>query len=416
MVKETGLYEILGVAIDVDENGLKRSYRKLALKFHPDKNQGDEEAADKFKQIGHAYEILSDAEKRAIYDRHGMKGLEQGGGGGGGGQDASDIFSMFFGGGRREKGEPKPKDIIHELPVTLEDMYLGKTKKIAATRDRFCDQCDAQGVKPGAQREHCNDCNGRGVRIVMQQVFPGMVQRGQIPCSACEGQGQRVRASDLCNKCQGKKVAKEKKILEVHVEKGMKKGDHIRFTGEGDQIPGVKLSGDIILIIGQKPHDLFKRVGSHLLINHTISLQEALCGFELPIEHLDKRVVVAKLSPGVVIDPNFAWTMHREGMPVPNTGGVERGNLVVHFDIEFPAALTASARAVVASSLGYAGAPSAPSGAQQATLSAYAPQGRRGQRRQMHRGDDDDDDEGHHHHGHGHGGGGGGGQPQCQQM
>jgi DnaJ family protein A protein 2 len=413
-VKETELYEILGVAVDVDENGLKRSYRKLALKFHPDKNQGNEEAAEKFKQIGHAYEVLSDPDKRTLYDRHGKKGLEQGGGGGGGDHDASDIFSMFFGGGSRPKGEPKPKDIIHELPVTLEDMYLGKTKKIAATRDRLCDQCDAQGVKPGAQREHCSDCNGRGVRIVMQQVFPGMVQRGQAPCPTCDGQGQRVRASDLCNKCQGKKVAKEKKILEVHIEKGMKKGDHVRFAGEGDQIPGVKLSGDILLVIGQKPHDMFKRVGSHLLLNHTISLQEALCGFELPIKHLDKRVVVAKINPGVVVDPNFAWTLHREGMPVPNTGGCERGNLVIHFDVEFPSSLTDGARKELAAALSYSGAPAVPKNARVGSLEDYvAP--RRGQRRQARRSAHDEDDDEDDHHGHGHGGGGAGG-PQCQQM
>jgi DnaJ family protein A protein 2 len=411
MVKETEYYEVLGVEVTVDENGLKRAYRKLALKYHPDKNQGDADAAEKFKAIGCAYEVLSDPDKRSLYDKHGKKGLEQGGGSDM--HDASDIFSMFFGGGR-PRGEPKPKDIIHELQVTLEDMYLGKTKKIAAVRDRLCDGCNAEGVKPGAKREHCGDCNGRGVRVVMQQVFPGMVQRGQIACPACDGQGQRVRPSDLCGKCQGKKVSKEKKILEVHVEKGMKKGDHIRFSGEGDQIPGVKLSGDILLVIGQKPHDLFRRVGNHLLLNHAISLQEALCGFQLPLQHLDKRTVLVTVPPGKVTDPNYAWTIHREGMPVPNTGGVERGNLVIHFDVEFPASLPASARQQIAKALNHV--PTTPSpDAVKCNLSDHVEKpkrrGGRGARRQMAEADDDDDQPRG-----GGGGGGGGGGAQCQQM
>lgn len=407
MVKETELYDALGVEPTADENALKRAYRKLALKYHPDKNQGNEEAAEMFKKIGHAYEILSDESKRAIYDKHGKKGLEQGGGADA--HDASDIFSMFFGGGRGPRGEPKPKDIVHELAVPLEDMYLGKTKKIAATRDRFCDECNAEGFKPGAQRIPCSDCGGRGVRIVMQQVFPGMVQRGQVACPACEGQGQRVKPSDLCVKCQGRKVVKEKKILEVHIEKGMKKGDHVRFQGEGDQVPGVKLSGDILLVIDQKPHDVFRRVGSHLLVNHTITLAEALCGFELPIQHLDKRTILVKIEKGRVVDPNFAWTAHREGMPVPNTGGVERGNLVIHFEVDFPSSIPAGGISKIAEALGYSKSTTVEAGAEQLSLSEFTPPPkRRSNRRQMHADDDDDDPR--------MGGGGGGGGAQCAQQ
>eukprot|EP00760_Papus_ankaliazontas_P038137 PhM_4_TR887/c0_g1_i1/m.22360/K09502/DNAJA1; DnaJ homolog subfamily A member 1 len=137
MVKETAYYDTLGVPTDAEENDIKRAYKKLALKFHPDKNQGDPAAAEKFKEIGEAYEVLSDADKRKTYDRLGKKGMEEGGGDH---ASAEDIFSMFFGGGR-PRGEPKPKDIIHELNVTLEDMYNGKTRRIAAMRDRLCTTC-----------------------------------------------------------------------------------------------------------------------------------------------------------------------------------------------------------------------------------------------------------------------------------
>lgn len=292
MVKETEYYELLGVEVTADENEIKRAYRKLALKWHPDKNPGNAEAAEMFKNVGEAYEVLSDEKKRSMYDKLGKKGLQEGGGGEGF-HDAADIFSMFFGGGPRTRGEPKPRDIVHELVVSLEDFYHGKSKKIAVTRDRV-------------ERE----ASGR-VRIV-----------------------------------------KERKVLEVHIEKGMKKGEVLRFAGEGDQHPNIKALGDIVIVLGQKPHDMFRRAGKHLMLNHTISLQEALCGFELPIEHLDRRMLLVKVPAGQVLDPNHAWVVHREGMPVAGTGGVERGNLIMHFEVEFPATLTPAQVEVVAAALG----------------------------------------------------------------
>lgn len=414
MVKETEYYELLGVAPEADENDIKRAYRKLALKYHPDKNPGNAEAAEMFKNISHAYEVLSDESKRKLYDQYGKKGLEEGGGGGGF-HDASDIFSMFFGGGRRERGEPKPKDIVHELSVTLEDMYTGKTKKIAVTRDRLCSSCEGRGVKPGAQKNPCRECRGQGVQIRMQQLFPGMVQQVQVRCSACSGEGTQVKPSDLCQGCNGKSIIKERKILEVHVEAGQKKGDHKRFTGEGDQHPSMKLAGDVLIFFQQKQHDLFRRIGSHLLVNHKISLQEALCGFELPIEHLDRRMIVIKVPAGQVIDPNFAWTVHREGMPVPGSGGCERGNLVIHFEVEFPNTLPEGQLDKIAEALNAERTFDRVAGGQTVKLAAYAPKPKskpsRGKRSQMHmHGDDDDEDGGGHH------GGGGAQGVQCQQQ
>eukprot|EP00331_Platyophrya_macrostoma_P025597 CAMPEP_0176437332 /NCGR_PEP_ID=MMETSP0127-20121128/18546_1 /TAXON_ID=938130 /ORGANISM="Platyophrya macrostoma, Strain WH" /LENGTH=412 /DNA_ID=CAMNT_0017820913 /DNA_START=34 /DNA_END=1272 /DNA_ORIENTATION=- len=412
MVKETEYYELLEVAPDAAENDIKRAYRKLALKYHPDKNPGNAEAAEMFKNISHAYEVLSDEGKRKLYDQYGKKGLEEGGGGGGF-HDASDIFSMFFGGGRRERGEPKPKDIVHELAVSLEDMYTGKTKKIAVTRDRLCSSCEGRGVKAGAQKNPCRECRGQGVQIRMQQLFPGMVQQVQVRCSACGGEGSQVKPSDLCQGCNGKCILKERKILEVVIEIGQKKGDHKRFVGEGDQNPSMKLAGDVLIFLQQKPHDIFRRVGSHLLINHKICLQQALCGFELPIEHLDRRMLVIKVPAGQVMDPNFAWTVHREGMPVVGTGGVERGNLVIHFEVEFPTVLPAAQMQSVGQALGAKTSFDRVPGGLVVNLADYTPkpkaQGRGGARRaQVHDDDDDEEDDGRH-----------GRQPQsvqCQQQ
>ena len=355
MVKETKFYDLLGVQPGVDEDALKRAYRKLALKYHPDKNK-EEGAQEKFKEISVAYEVLSDPEKRKRYDAYGEKGVDdemQG-------MDASDIFSHFFGGGRRQRGEPKPKDIVHELPVPLEAFYTGKVSKLAITRDRFCGKCDGRGTnKPGVDAT-CRDCHGSGVQNVTRQLGPMFVQQMQIQCPRCNGRGVACKPEDRCKGCDGKQVIKEKKIFEVHIDKGAKKGDHVTFTGEGDQIAGVRLSGDIIIVFDQKPHPLFHRNGSHLIIERSISLSEALTGCQIVIDHLDGRKLLLKAAPGAVIDPAFLWAVDREGMPVPGTGGVEKGQLIVKVKVDFPRNVSAQQSEALRTILG---APPTPAGA-----------------------------------------------------
>ncbi|EAN77655.1 chaperone protein DNAj, putative [Trypanosoma equiperdum] len=338
MVKETEYYELLGVAVDATENDIKRAYRRLALRYHPDKNPDNAEAAEMFKQISHAYEVLSDEDKRKLYDQHGKDGLS--GGGDEGEFDASDIFSMFFGGGRRQRGERKPRDLVHELAVSLEDMYNGRVKRVAVTRDRLCSQCDGSGVRPGAQQQMCEACNGQGIQVLVQHIIPGVRQQVQLTCQNCGGCGKYVRESDVCRRCHGKQMVRDEKVLEVPIERGMKADDAIRFEGEGDEVLGVRLKGDVLIILAEKPHDVFRRVGDHLIMNYRITLQEALCGFELPVQHLDKRMLLIKIPAGQVIDPEAGWVVHREGMPLPNTGGIERGNLIIHFEVEYPTKLS----------------------------------------------------------------------------
>ncbi|RNF02851.1 putative chaperone DNAJ protein [Trypanosoma rangeli] len=339
MAKETEYYEILGLSVDAVDHDIKRAYRRLALKYHPDKNPDDKEAAEMFKRISHAYEILSDEEKRRIYDQHGKAGLE-GGSMGDEGLDASDIFSMFFGGGRRPRGERKPKDLVHELRVSLEDLYNGKTRKVSVTRDRRCDVCEGNGIKPGAERRTCVACHGQGVQTFVRELFLGMHQRIQQTCQSCGGEGTTVREVDVCVRCRGGRMVKDQKVLEVHIEKGMRHQDVVRFDGEGDEVVGMRLKGDVLIILAQKPHDVFRRVGNHLLMNYTINLQEALCGFELPVQHLDRRMRLIKIPCGQVIDPEAAWVVRGEGMPLPNTGGLSRGNLIIHFEVEYPTQLS----------------------------------------------------------------------------
>eukprot|EP01062_Namystynia_karyoxenos_P013992 TRINITY_DN15031_c0_g1_i1.p1 TRINITY_DN15031_c0_g1~~TRINITY_DN15031_c0_g1_i1.p1 ORF type:complete len:445 (+),score=210.19 TRINITY_DN15031_c0_g1_i1:99-1337(+) len=398
MVKETEYYDALGVAPDADEAHIKRAYKRLALKYHPDKCK-EPDAEAKFKNLGEAYEVLSNPEKRKLYDEHGKKGLEEGGGGGG--MDASDIFAAFFGRSRRPRGEPKPKDIVHEIEVPLQDFYTGKTKKIAATRDRLCGTCSGAGVKPGCGKSRedfkCRQCDGQGVRIMLRELAPGFVQQVQVQCQQCQQQCYVIPQPFKCPECRGKRVVKDRKVLEVHIEKGMKRGDVVTFEGEGDQIPGVRLSGDIMIVLTQKPHDFFQRRGRHLFIDQEISLCEALTGFQLPIAHLDGRQLLIKTRPGQVLDPQRLWVVDREGMPVKGTGGAERGALVINLRVHFPEKLSRQQIVMLHESLGIPEQVEATEEHQHHVLQDWKPprrqqRGGRGARgmHMMHMDDDDD--------------------------
>ncbi|CCD18159.1 DnaJ domain [Trypanosoma vivax] len=330
MVKETKYYDALGVPPSASEDDIKRAYRRLALKYHPDKNK-EPGANEKFKEVSVAYECLSDPEKRKRYDQFGEKGVEMDGAG----VDPTDIFASFFG-GRRARGEPKPKDITYEHPVPLETFYSGKTIKLSIVRDRLCSKCNGSGSSLPNSSTKCRECDGRGVKLITRSIGPGFIQQMQVTCPRCSGKGTDIREEDKCQGCKGAQITKDKKVFEVVVEKGMQRGDHVTFQGEGDQIPGVRLAGDIIIIFDEKPHPVFTRKGDHLILEHPISLSEALTGFVLNIKHLDNRQLSIQ-STGI-IDPTKLWCVSREGMPVPHTGGVERGDLIVKFKVMYPAA------------------------------------------------------------------------------
>lgn len=325
------MYDLLGVTKDSTPTEIKKNYRKLALKHHPDKG-GDVET---FKLMTVAYEILSDPEKRALYDKYGKEGLEHGGGGGGG--DASDIFSQFFGGGggrgRGPSGPKKGEDLMHPLKVSLEDLYNGKTVKLAVNRDVLCGTCDGRGGAAGAEKS-CDGCNGRGMKVQLRQIGPGMVQQMQSVCSDCRGAGKTIKESDKCKPCKGKKVKKERKVLEVHIEKGMKHGHKVTFSGEADQAPGT-VAGDIIFVIQEKEHSMFQRKATNLILERHISLVEALCGFEMVITHLDGRHLLIKSKPGDVTTPNQLKSVNGEGMPTHGNPFV-KGELVIVLKVDFP--------------------------------------------------------------------------------
>ncbi|VDK65092.1 unnamed protein product [Onchocerca ochengi] len=331
MVKETKYYDILGVAPNATENELKKAYRKLALKYHPDKNPNE---GERFKAISQAYEVLSDPKKRQLYDEGGEEGLS-GAGGGGNFHNPMDIFDMFFGGHFRggERGERKVRDMIHQLPVTLEQLYNGAVKKLKLSRNIVCPKCEGIGGTKGSVIS-CETCKGRGVRIEITQIGPGMVQQMQSTCNVCRGEGEVIPSKDRCKQCDGKKKIRNESVLEVHIDKGMKDGQKIVFSGQGDQEIGIT-PGDVVIILDEQPHDAFVRKGHNLVMQVDLELVEALCGFTRSVPTLDSRYLVFSTVPGEVIRHGDMRTIVGEGMP-HYKNPFEKGDLLIQFAVRFP--------------------------------------------------------------------------------
>lgn len=353
MVKETKFYDLLGVPPAADDNQLKKAYRKLAMKWHPDKNPDDAKAQEKFKEISEAYGILSDKEKRSTYDNYGEQGLKEGGGGRGGGGfgggDPFDIFNMFFNGGGgpggRSRGPRKGKDVVHQQGVTLENLYNGCTKKLSLQKKVLCGKCDGSGVQPEfADRrdviQSCNTCRGQGMVIKTRQIGPGMMQQMQSVCPKCNGEGQTMNHKYTCKSCTGNKTTKERKILEIHVEKGMEEGHKITFRGEGDQEPDVE-PGDVVIVLIEKKHDVFQRKDQELIMEMDIDLVDALCGFKRSVNTLDDREIIVTAIPGEIIKHGDVKMIRGEGMPYRGNP-FEKGNLIIKFNVNFPTATWAN--------------------------------------------------------------------------
>jgi DnaJ family protein A protein 2 len=287
---------------------------------------------------------LCDAEKREIYDKYGKEGLE--GQGGGEGHSADDIFSMFFGGGRGgggrggPRGPQKGEDINHPIKVTLEDLYNSKTVRLAINRDKLCEECDGRGGKEGCEKD-CSDCNGRGAKIMLRQLGPGMMQQMQVVCPTCRGACKIIDEKLRCKSCKGKKVYKDRKVLEVNVEKGMKNGQKVRFAGEADEAPNT-VPGDVNFIVQEKEHDVFTRKGADLAMKMDLQLSEALCGFTKTITHLDGRVLKIESPAGSVVKPESVRAIEGEGMPF-HGNPFTKGRLFIIFKVHFPPSLAPGA-------------------------------------------------------------------------
>ncbi|XP_030965435.1 dnaJ protein homolog [Quercus lobata] len=332
----TKYYEILGVSKSASQDELKKAYKKAAIKNHPDKG-GDPE---KFKELAHAYDVLCDPEKREIYDQYGEDALKEGMGGGGPAHNPFDIFESFFGGGAfgggsssRGRRQKHGEDVVHTLKVSLEDLYNGTSKKLSLSRNALCQKCKGKGSKSGVSGR-CYGCQGTGMKITTRQIGLGMIQQMQHVCPECRGTGEVISDRDKCPQCKGNKVTQEKKVLEVHVEKGMQHGQKITFEGQADEAPDT-ITGDIVFVLQLKEHPKFKRKFDDLYVEHTLNLTEALCGFQFALTHLDGRQLLIKSNPGEVIKPGQSKAINDEGMP-HHQRPFMRGRLYIHFNVEFP--------------------------------------------------------------------------------
>ena len=325
-------YEVLGVERNSTDKDIKKAYRRVAMKFHPDRNPDDKDAEDKFKEASEAYEVLSDAQKRGAYDQYGHEAV--GGNGGGRGGNFSDIFGDVFGdifgggagGGRR--GPARGSDLRYNLDVDLEQAVKGTEVKIRIPTLVACKPCDGSGAKKGSSPVTCTTCGGVG-QVRMQQGFFSVQQT----CPNCRGQGKMI--ADPCNSCHGQGRIEETKTLSVKVPPGVDTGDRIRLGGEGEAGPDGGPAGDLFVQINVREHKIFERDGKHLFCEVPISIIDAALGGELEVPTLDGRV---KLKIPEETQTGKLFRLRGKGV-APVRGGAT-GDLICKVVVETPANLT----------------------------------------------------------------------------
>jgi len=327
-------YEILGLDKSATQQQIKKSYRKLARQWHPDKHQDEQEKYHaKFQELQKAYEVLSDPEKKKLYDRYGEAGL-RGGGGMGGGQD---IFDMFFGGGRGGHGHgrgqqrrKKAPPIREFLDVTLEDLYVGRSKTLSYEKMTVCADCNGKG---GKKVMECAQCNGQGIQVVLKRMGHMTVQT-QRECPHCDGEGTSIPEGFKCRKCKGKGMNKVNKTRQFAIPRGAKHAEKIVLQGQGHEIPDAA-NGDLVIVLRCVKHALFQRVGADLAMTKKISLKQALCGFEITIPHLSGYKLKLKSGPKEVVQHSQLKAVYSKGMPQKGSASTY-GHLYVKFEIVFP--------------------------------------------------------------------------------
>lgn len=328
-------YEILGVARETDEKDIKRAYRKLAMKYHPDRNPDDADAETRFKEATEAYDVLMDANKRAAYDQFGHAGVDGQAGGGGFGAGSGnfsdifgDVFGDIFGGGGGRGRSNRGADLRYTLELDLEEAVHGTTVKIRVPGHVECDSCDGSGAAKGSRPENCGTCNGMG-QVRMQQGFFTVQQA----CPTCRGSGKVI--SDPCKKCHGAGRLQEEKTLSVKVPPGVDTGDRIRLSGEGEMGMDGGPSGDLYVQIAVREHSIFTRDGRNLYCEVPISIIDASLGGELEVPTLDGRV---KLKIPAETQTGKLFRLRNKGV-APVRGG-PAGDLLCRVIVETPVNLT----------------------------------------------------------------------------
>lgn len=333
-------YKLLGVEKTASAEEIKKAYRKQAMKYHPDRNQGNKEAEEMFKKVSNAYEVLSDPQKRATYDQYGAAAFENGGMGGMGGagfRDAGDIFREFFGGGgggifesffgggaRSAEEDRRGNDLRFDLEITLEEAASGVEKTIKYRRHAQCSICHGTGAEPGSKRKTCSTCHGRG-QVIRRSGFFQMQQ----PCPTCHGSGSVVEKP--CKGCGGSGVVMESRTLTKRIPAGVDTGTRLRSSGDGEAGELGGEYGDLYLVIHVKEHDLFEREGDNLFCTIPIKFTLAALGGKLEVPTLTKRADL-KIPAGT----QNGTTFRLRGMGMPSLRGSGKGDQFVRIEIDVP--------------------------------------------------------------------------------
>ena len=348
--KDTKLYDVLGVSPDANDHDIKKSYRKLALKFHPDRNPDNkEECESKFKEIAAAYDILSDSEKRSNYDKFGLDAVKNMGGPN---INPFDIFSSMFGndGSSQSSGGPnifegmggmggmfgnmfggkqsvRVKNRLEKVSVSLDDIYNEKSFNVNYKKRCICTGCNGSGGLYKSSVVICNSCEGNGKITKIVQIGPGMISQSTSPCYKCNGIGKIIKPNEICKMCEGNKYIKKNVSVTIELNRTINSGSKILIENGGDETIGTNLIGNLIFEIIVKDHSIFTREKNNLYMKQQILLSEALCGVELIVKHMDDRNIYVNIDK--VISPNMKQKIVGEGMD-PNN------DLIIEFEIIFP--------------------------------------------------------------------------------
>ncbi len=343
MSQKRDYYEVLGVAKGASEEEIKKAYRKMAIKYHPDKNPGDKEAEEKFKEAAEAYEVLSNSDKRAQYDRFGHNA--PGGFGGGGGFSMDDIFSQFgdifgdgspfgdfFGGGQRGGGGrravQKGANIRVKVKLNLEDIAKGVEKKIKVKKYVACDRCNGSGAKDSSSFSTCKTCNGAGAVRRVQQTILGQMATTST-CPTCQGEGRTI--TNRCDSCAGEGRVNGEETISLNIPAGVSHDMQLSVSGKGHAAPRGGINGDLIVQIDEEEHEDLKRDGQNLIYDLLISYPEAVEGNSVEVPTIDGKARI-KIDPGT--QPGKLLRLKGKGLPSINSYG--KGDLIIHVNIFVP--------------------------------------------------------------------------------
>lgn len=357
-------YEVLGVGKNATEDEIKKAYRKLAIKYHPDRNPDDAKAEEKFKEAAEAYDVLHDPQKRQAYDQFGFDGPAGAGGfggfGGGGGFSMDDIFSMFgdvfggrgggfggfggFGGGRRQTTRHRGSDLRLKVRLTLQEVATGVTKKFKVRKDIECSHCHGSGAEAGSGTETCPHCHGSGVEIRRQQSIFGEVQT-QTTCHVCNGEGTVIK--NKCQECGGTGVVKGEEVVEIKIPAGVAEGMVVNVPGKGNAGQHNGIPGDIQVLIEEEPNDTFVRDGNNVIYNLLLDFPTATLGGSVDIPTIDGKSVRIKIEPGT--QPGKTLRLRGKGLPEVQGYGYGMGDLVVNISVYVPKTLSKSEKEIIES-------------------------------------------------------------------